>query len=321
MSEKAYHSDMPQCRNVLKMLKLNWTKPRNVFALSRKIVIASKLDEQSKERMKECVNLSRENQSFVESAEAVRASLCATEQELREARSAYTPQRFSEGENVPHNCPADGNSYKAAHVDGVYDILLRWIESTLAKEPSFMPLGEEREEFQELMCTLKSDLSHDVKSAMKNWRKDENERRSSYLSDQREGELSEDQYPEACPPTDFNTALRHVFWTLREIGKLYLEVYGKTEWLVVYREAPKFGEAQLVSVPSGARGRSTGVRDVSTVSEADQCLRPGFSGVSDCSSEMVDSIQETRQSLETLTDMVQRFVIGSQVGHTSSIRS
>ena len=185
----------------------------------------ARVSEQSEERMRECVNLSRENvQSFDESAETVRASLCATEQELREARSAYTPQLFSGSENVSPHCPADGHSYGAAHIDGVNDILLRWIETTLVKEPSFMPLGEEREEFRELMCTLNSDLSHDVKSAMKKWRKDENELRSSYLSDNREGKLSEDRYSEACPPTDFNTALRHVFRTLHEIGKLYLEV-------------------------------------------------------------------------------------------------
>ena len=85
------------------------------------------------------------------------------------------------------------------------------------------------------------------------------------------------------------------------------------------------GEAQLISVPSGARGRAADGRDASMVSKWDQSSRPGFSGVSDCSSEMVDSIQEARQSLETrvdtLTDLVQRFVIGRQAGRPSSIRS
>ena len=97
------------------------------------------------------------------------------------------------------------------------------------------------------------------------------------------------------------------------------------EWVNVYREAPKFGEAQLVSAPSKAWVRPGCGRDMSTLSESDQSSRPGFSGVSDRSSEMVDSIQEARQSLktrvDTLTDMVQSFMIGSQAGHTSSIRN
>ena len=97
------------------------------------------------------------------------------------------------------------------------------------------------------------------------------------------------------------------------------------EWVGVYRDAPLFGEAQLTSAPSKAGERSGGGRDMSMVSKSDQSLRPGFSGISDRSTEMVDSIQEARESLETrvdtLTDLVQRFVIGNQAGRTFSISS